>query len=302
MHYLNSLLYWVPMLTFASIGSDLSASNHLIPVFMILVVSYVVWLVIVHFIERVVRRTIRPSKFSTPAAEKQREDTVITILKTALKVLLIVSAGLMVLGEFGVNIGPLLAGAGVAGVALGFGAQSMVKDVLAGLFIIAEDQYRVGDVVEINKEIAGVVEHLSLRVTVMRDLDGVVHHISNGNIQISSNMTNEYANVNLNIGVGYDTDLEKLEEVIEKVGDDIFADDAWKGVVIEPARLLRVDQFADSAIIIKIICKTAPIRQWEVKGEILKRLKIAFDKEGISIPFPQRVIHQAPGAKTVAHK
>jgi moderate conductance mechanosensitive channel len=257
----------------------------------ILAIAYIGQMVAQKFIERVVRRSVISGKFKTKKDEIQREDTLISILKTATYVAIWVIAGLSILGTFDINIAPLLAGAGVVGVALGFGAQSVVRDILAGLFILLENQYRVGDVLQVNQTVAGVVEKITLRVTVMRDLDGKVHYVPNGVIEIATNLTMEYAQVDLNIGVSYSSDLDKVEAVINKVGESIFADKAWRGVVLEPATMLRVDKFADSAITVKIVCKTAPIRQWEVKSEILRRLKKEFDKEGIEIPFPQRVIH-----------
>ena len=161
------------------------------------------------------------------------------------------------------------------------------------MFILVENQYRVGDVVQINRDVAGVVEYLSLRMTILRDLEGRVHYVPNGTIELATNMTMEYSQVDLNVGVGYGTDIDHVEKIIARVGKDIFEDEDWKGVALEPAHMLRVEEFADSAIIVKIICKTAPIRQWDVKGELLRRLKKAFDKEGIEIPFPQRVMHTA---------
>lgn len=277
--------------------------GHLLQVVLIVVGVFIVERLFRLVIGRVVRRTVRATRYKTTKDEKQREDTIISILSTASKVVLFTLAVFMLLSEFGIDIGPLLAGAGIAGVALGFGAQSMVKDYLAGIFIVAENQYRVGDVLQVNQTVAGVVERISLRATVLRDLDGVVHYVPNGFIDIATNMTMEFANVDLNIGVAYDTDIDHLEQVINRVGEEIFADEDWQGVVLEAPHMLRVDKFADSAIMVKVVCKTAPIRQWEVKSLILRRLKKAFDKEGIVIPFPQRVIHQAAAdaPKTAKH-
>jgi len=241
-----------------------------------------------------IRRSIRSKHFNTAKDEQQREDTIISILRTAMRALIWLIAGLMLLSEFGVNIGPLLAGAGVLGVALGFGAQTMVKDYLAGIFIIAENQYRVGDVLQINQTVAGIVEHVSLRSTVIRDLNGMVHYVPNGFIDIATNMTMEYANVDLNVRVSYDTDLEKLEQVINDAGKTMYEDEAWKGIALEAPHMLRVEEFAESAMVVKVVCKTAPIRQWEVKSEVLRRLKIAFDKHDIKIAYPQMIVQQAP--------
>jgi moderate conductance mechanosensitive channel len=265
--------------------------ENLVPVIVILAVAYLIRKFAMVGVSRLVRRTIKGHKFKTKKAEEQREETLIRILGAGIRIGIWVVTGLMLLGQVGLDIGPLLAGAGVAGVALGFGAQSMVKDLLAGIFIIMENQYRVDDVVQVNQSVSGVVEEITLRKTVLRDLDGMVHHIPNGNIDVATNMTMDYASVNLDIGVGYSTDIEKLEKLINNVGHQLASDSAWKDKIMEAPQFLRVNDFADSAIIVKILGKTIPIKQWEVTGELRKRLKIAFDKEGIEIPFPQRVIH-----------
>lgn len=265
----------------------------LISVLVIILVAYAVQRIAMFGVGRAVRRTVRASHFKTKKDEAQREDTLISILAAAVRVGVWIVAFFMILGELGVEVGPLLAGAGVLGVALGFGAQSLVKDYLAGIFVIAENQYRVGDVLQVNQDVSGLVERVTLRATVLRDLDGVVHYIPNGVIEIASNMSMEYANMNINVGVAYNTDIDKLEKVINKVGEELFEDSDWKDAVLEPPYMLRVDEFADSAINVKILCKTAPIRQWDVKGEYMRRLKKAFEKANIEIPFPQRVIHDA---------
>lgn len=247
-------------------------------------------------LRKLIRKAIKPENFKSQKEEKQREDTLYSTLNAAVRVIIWVMAVLILMAQYGINIGPLLAGAGIAGVALGFGAQSMVNDFLSGFFILVENHYRVGDVVEINQTVSGVVQLVTLRETVLRDLDGMVHHIPNGDITISTNMTMEYAGVNLDVGVGYDTDLEKLEKVINEVGSKLSEEEEWRDKIFEAPQFLRVDDFGDSAIVIKITGKTAPIKQWEVTGELRKRLKIAFDKNGIEIPFPQRVVHQAPNS------
>lgn len=267
-------------------------------IILVVVLAYFFSLMSRRVVTRVIRRTIRPQDFKSKRDEQQREDTLISILTTAAHVTIWTAAVLTVLSMIGVNIGPLLAGAGIAGVALGFGAQTMVKDFLAGLFILGENQYRVGDVLQVNQTVSGVVEKISLRMTKLRDLDGNVHYIPNGEITIATNMTMEYAQVVVDVGVSYDSDIDKVEAVIDTVGESIYEDEAWRGIVLEAPYMLRVDSFDDSAITVRIVGKTAPIRQWEVKSEILRRLKKAFDKEGIEIPFPQRVLHTAEPKKS----
>lgn len=266
-------------------------NNHWLNIALILLVAYLFRKFAMIIVWRVVARAVRPDKYKTEIDEKQRQETLNSIISTTLRVGVWIVAALLILSEIGVNIAPLVAGAGVAGVALGFGAQSMVKDFLAGVFIIVENQYRVGDVVQINQGVAGIVEHLSLRETVLRDIDGMLHHVPNGYIEIATNMTMEYANVNLDIGINYDSDIDKVENIINQVGLDMANDQSWKSSILEAPAFVRIEKFDDSAIIVKIMGKTAPMQQWAITGELRKRLKKAFDKAGIVIPFPQRVIH-----------
>lgn len=258
---------------------------------LILVVSYLINRLAQKGVERFIRRVIKRSHFKSSRDEQQREDTLISILHTGLGVAIWTIAGLLILDAAGVDIVPLLAGAGVVGVALAFGAQSLVKDFLASLFILSENQYRVGDVLQINQGVSGLVEKITLRLTVLRDLDGRVHYIPNGNIELATNMTMEFAQVAMNINVSYDADLDKVESVINEVGKAIYNNEKWSGVVLEAPHMLRVDSFGDSSISVKVVCKTAPIRQWDVKSEILREIKKAFAAEKVEIPLPQRVIH-----------
>lgn len=244
------------------------------------------------FIEKGIRRAIKPGRNLTPAAEKMREDTLIRVFGTTFNITLVTMASLMILSEIGLDIGPLLAGAGIAGVAIGFGGQYLIKDFITGFFVIFENQYRVGDVVCIEDR-CGVVEDINLRITVLRDLDGTVHHIPNGEIRVASNLSKNSANVNLDVGVAYSSNLDHVIKVVNKVGADLAKDKNWNDKITDPPQFLRVNEFADSAIVIKIKGETVPLEQWGVTGELRKRLKEAFDKEKIEIPFPQRVIHQA---------
>jgi len=247
-------------------------------------------------VRKAIKKTARPELFNSKRDEELREETIIRILNATTKVVIWTFAVLLILAQLNINLGPLIAGAGIAGVALGFGAQSLVKDVINGMFILLENQYRVGDVVELNKEVSGTVEKFTLRSTTLRDLDGMQHTVPNGEILLATNMTMDYANVNLNIGVGYNTDIEKLEKIINDVGRALTADSDWSDKIIEAPKFVRINDFQDSAIEIKIVGKTEPVQQWGVTGELRKRLKIAFDKNGIDIPYPQRVIHQSKDA------
>ena len=243
------------------------------------------------FIDKSVRELVKPD-MAVPdyrEAERKREDTLIRIFDNILRITIILVLILTILPQLGINITGLLAGAGIVGIALGLGARSLIQDFLAGIFIILENVYRIGDVVCLDGT-CGAVENITLRKTVLRDLDGVQHHISNGSIKKASNLSKDFARVNLNIGIAYDTNLEKVIEVVNKVGSELAEDSEWKDDILKAPQFVRVDDFGESAMIIKIVGDTKPLKQWAVAGELRKRLKIAFDKENIEIPFPQIVV------------
>lgn len=264
--------------------------DHGIRILIIFVVAFILRKFSYVLIEKTIRRAVKSNKFLSAEAERKREDTLIGIFNQTLGIVILVFAGLMMLSEFGVDIAPLIAGAGILGLAFGFGGQYLIKDLIAGLFIILENQYRIGDVVCFG-DTCGLVENINIRTTILRDLDGTMHHVPNGEIKIASNLSKGYSRVNLDIGVSYNTNLEHLIKTVNKVGSDLAKDPAWKDSIIKPPQFLRVNDFADSAIMIKILGDTKPLKQWDITGELRKKLKIAFDKEGIEIPFPQRVVH-----------
>ena len=266
--------------------------NHGLKIIIIAVGAWLLNKIISRIIIRAVRIAVVPDSNMSEEAEKKREDTLIRIFTGATRILLLLIAILMILQEIGLEIGPILAGAGIVGLALGFGGQYLIRDIITGLFVILENQYRIGDVVNIDTT-GGLVEDISLRKTTLRDLNGTVHHIPHGEIKRVSNLSKKYARVNLDVGISYSSDLEHVIKVINKTGNELAEDPCFKDVIISPPQFLRVDDFADSAIIVKILGDTKPLKQWEVTGELRKRIKIAFDEEGIEIPFPQRVIHHA---------
>jgi small conductance mechanosensitive channel len=260
----------------------------------IILIAAAAWLlnkIVCRIIIKAVKVAVVADSDQPPEAEKQREDTLIRIFIGATGIAIMAMAILMILQEAGIEIGPILAGAGIVGLALGFGGQYLIRDIISGLFIILENQYRIGDVVNINST-GGLVEDITLRMTTLRDLNGTVHHIPHGEVKIVSNLSKKFARVNLNIGVAYNSNLEQVINVINRIGSELASDPAYKDLILSPPRFLRVDDFADSAIIVKISGDTKPLKQWEITGELRKRIKIAFDKEGIEIPFPQRVVHQ----------
>jgi moderate conductance mechanosensitive channel len=220
----------------------------------------------------------------------KRSDTLVSVVVTTLQIAIIFISFLMILSEIGTNITAILTGAGVLGIAIGFGAQSLVKDVIAGLFIIMENQYRKGDVVRI-ADISGLVEDINLRRTILRDMDGINHVVPNGETRVTSNFTKLWSRVNLNISVSYGTDLDRAMEVINKVGKELAEDPKWAPDILTPPKVLRVDNLGSSGIDIKILGETKPIRQWDVMGELRLRLKRAFDKEGIEIPWPHTKVY-----------
>jgi GH15 family glucan-1,4-alpha-glucosidase/small-conductance mechanosensitive channel len=235
-------------------------------------------------IKRAVRLAVPPDKSLSREAEIKRENTLIRIFTGALTVVVVTITVLMILEEAGVKIGPILAGAGIVGVAVGFGSQYLVRDLITGLFLILENQYRIGDVVNLNGT-SGAVEDISLRKTTLRDLDGTVHHIPNGEITRVSNLSKVFSRVNLNMGVSYSTNLEHVISVINRTGKELAEDPYFKDLIITPPQFLRVDDFADSSVVVKILGDTQPLKQWEVTGELRKRLKIAFDSEGLKYHF-----------------
>ena len=267
-------------------------SSHGIKIVIIAIAAWVLHKIIRRIIIRAVRITVvADSNLIEEEAEKKREDTLIRIFTGATRIVIIIITGMMILQEGGIEIGPMLAGAGIAGLAFGFGGQYLIRDIITGLFILLENQYRIGDVVNIDGT-GGSVEDISLRQTTLRDMNGTVHHIAHGDIKRVSNLSMNFARINLDIGIAYNSNLEHVIRIINQTGNELAEDPAYKDFIIKPPQFLRVNDFADSAIIIKILGETKPLKQWEITGELRKRIKIEFDREGIEIPFPQVTIHQ----------
>lgn len=220
-----------------------------------------------------------------------RAETLWSMLRRLLIIGLVATLLLMLLATWGVSIAPLLAVGSAVGVALGFGAQSLVKDVIAGFFILAEDQYRIGDVVRI-AGVAGVVEDIRPRVTVLRDLDGNVHYVPNGSIEVASNLTQVYAQVVIDVGVAYKEDVDDALAVLDDELKRMAAEPEWAEVIIEQPQVLGVDQLADSAVVLRGLVKVTAGDRWRVKREALRRIKKRFDAEGIEIPFPHLTIYK----------
>ncbi len=220
---------------------------------------------------------------------KQRATTLGTILQSVATAVIYGFAILISLGEFDISVGPLIAGAGVAGIALGFGAQSIVKDFLSGIFIIIEDQYGVGDVVDLG-EATGVVEEISMRTTRIRDVEGTVWFFPNGEIARVANKSQIWARTVLDVEVAYDTDIPNASRVIKEVADSVWRDQLEHATILEEPEIWGVQSLGESSIAIRLVLKVEPGEQWATAREVRGRLKAAFDREGIEIPFPQRVV------------
>jgi small conductance mechanosensitive channel len=243
-----------------------------------------------HAMAPIIGIAIREQMAGEPEIEvKKRIQTLSSVTYRTLLFVVLAIVVVTILPEFGINAAALIAGLGLFGLAVGFGAQNLVKDIINGMFILVENQYGVGDVVTI-ASITGVVEDLNLRRTILRDLDGTVHSVGHGQVDITSNWTKSYSRVNLNVGVAYNSNLDEVIQVINRVGKELADDSEYSGKITDPPHVLRVDNFGESSIELKIIGETAPIEQWGVMGELRLRLKKAFDEEGITLPFPQYVL------------
>ncbi len=223
------------------------------------------------------------------AEAKKRAHTLGNILRHALLITISFIAILMILGELGIQLGPLLATAGIGALAIGFGAQSLVKDVINGFFIILENQYRIGDAIEVTG-VSGLVESVSLRKTVLRDLEGKVHTIPNGEIKIVSNLSKEWSRSVLDVGISYREDVDRVLDLLTQIGKELEADEPFKSAILGPLQILGVERFGESELVIRMMVKTAPLKQWEVGRELRRKIKKRFDEKGIQTPMPQRVL------------
>src|SRR5829696_2256366 len=218
-----------------------------------------------------------------------RAQTLAQVLRSVATIGIWTIALVMVLGELGVYLGPLIAGAGIAGVAIGFGAQSLVKDFLSGMFMLIEDQYGVGDIIDAG-EASGTVEEVSLRTTRLRDVNGTVWHIPNGTIARVGNKSQQWARALLDVSVAYGTDIDEAQEVIKRVADRLWADEAWSGKILAEPEVWGIEQLGPDAIVIRVVVKTRPAAQFGVMRELRRRLADSFYREGIEMPFPQRSV------------
>ena len=243
---------------------------------------------------RRIEKSLGEPEAGTLTLQEQRARTLVGLFRSIGRVIIGILLVFMILGALGVNLGPLLAGAGVVGLAISFGAQSLVKDVISGLFILVENQFGVGDVVRI-EGVSGTVERMTLRVVVLRDVHGVVHIVPNGEIKKVSNLTRTWSRVVLDVGVAYKEDPDRVIGVMREVGSELWEDPEWRPLLLEPVEVPGIESFGDSAVNVRMMAKTLPLKQWDVARELRRRLKIRFDREAIEIPFPHQTVYWGAG-------
>jgi len=257
------------------------ATGSLVTIILLIIVTTVVWEMTSAIIER---------SLSSGTTVSARARTLLPLLRMALLVVLVTMVVMVSLSELGLNIGPLLAGAGVVGLAIGFGAQTLVKDIITGIFILIEDHISVGDVVKVDTH-AGVVEKLTLRTIQLRDVAGTVHVLPFSAVTTLENMTKDFSRYVFNVGIAYREDTDHVVTVLRQLGDELMQDEAYKNLILEPLEIMGVDSFGDNAVVIKARITTVPIKQWAVGREFNRRMKKRFDELGIEIPFPHRTIY-----------
>jgi small-conductance mechanosensitive channel len=243
---------------------------------------------------RRIEQSVGENAAGTIVVQEQRVRTLVSLVRSVGIVVILLITTFMVLNAIGVDIGPLLAGAGVIGLAISFGSQSLVKDIISGLFILFENQFGVGDVIRV-KDLSGRVEKMTLRIVVMRDVHGVVHIVPNGEITSVSNLTRAFSRAVMEIGVAYKEDVDRVIEVMRDVGRGMWEDPEWRPLLTEEIAVPGIESFGDSAVNIRVMATTVPLKQWDVAREIRRRIKKRFDAEGIEIPFPHRTLYWGDG-------
>jgi len=254
----------------------------------IIVGAVIIVIIIVKLVSRRLRRLFEKKISDEKLYIKKRTYTFTSVLSNLIVVVSIVTGALIIADMAGISITPLLAGAGVAGIIIGLGAQSLIKDLINGMFILFEQWFQVNDIVKVG-DITGTVERLNLRTTVLRDLEGNVHYIPNGEISMLSNMTQLWARALVEIGVHYDENVDNVVSTLEEVFDEIVKDKKYKKVILERPSILGdggINELGDSAVTFKIICKVKPGEQWTISRQLRKRIKEKFDLKGIEIPYP----------------
>jgi small conductance mechanosensitive channel len=252
--------------------------------------------VMAHYALEAVLRTVERSseKDGIVTSQEQRTRTLVSLLRSMGRVVIWVVTLFMVLGALGLQLGPLLAGAGVVGLAVSFGAQSLVKDVISGLFILMENQFGVGDVVRL-EGVSGAVESMTLRVVVLRDVHGVVHVVPNGEIKKVSNLTRGWARVVLDVVVAHKEDPDAVMAVMLDEGRRLYEDPRWRPLILEDPKVPGIESFGEHGVTIRVLVKTLPLKQWDVARELRRRLKVRFDQEKIDLPSPSQTMYWGEG-------
>ncbi|HEV3048976.1 MAG TPA: mechanosensitive ion channel domain-containing protein [Longimicrobium sp.] len=245
---------------------------------------------------RRIEQQLQASASGTLSAQEQRTRTLLSLLRSVGVVLIFVVLVFMILNALGVQLGPLLAGAGVLGLAVSFGAQSLVKDVISGLFMLFENQFGVGDVIRI-EGVSGTVEKMTLRVVVLRDVHGAVHIVPNGQITKVSNLTRSWSRAVLDVAVSHSQDPDRVIAVLREVGEELYADAEWKPLLVEEVQVPGIENLTDTAVTIRVMAKTLPLKQWDVARELRRRIKLRFDRDGIEIPHATQTMYWGQGQK-----
>jgi small conductance mechanosensitive channel len=251
-------------------------------------VAAVLWWVLRLVVRRIERSLGQPQPGSLNVSE-QRTRTLVGLLRSVGRVIIFVIFLFMLMSAVGLDLGPLLAGAGVVGLAISFGAQSLVKDVISGLFILIENQFGVGDVVRI-EGVSGAVERMTLRVVALRDVHGVVHIVPNGQITKVSNLTRTWARVVLDVSVAYREDTDRVVEAMRQVGAELWDDEDWRPLLVDAPEVPGIESFDSGSVTIRMTAKTLPLKQWDVARELRRRLKRSFERENIEIPVQQTLV------------
>lgn len=258
-------------------------------ILLVVVLALIATRLLTRAIRRFVHRVEAAAAAETHARVVQRAETIGLVLRSLVRAVIALIAGSTILGELGVDLGPLIAGAGIAGVALGFGAQSLVKDFLSGMFMLVEDQFGVGDVIDVG-EASGTVEAVSLRTTRLRSVDGTLWHVPNGEIHRVGNKSQDWSRALLDIEVSYATDLNQAQEIIKREADAMWHDDPLRDSILDEPEVWGVESLGAHGVAIRLVVKTLPSDQWKVMRVLRQRIKDAFDAEGIEIPFPQQTV------------
>lgn len=246
---------------------------------------------------RILKRIVRSHHFGTESDRKKRLQTLVSLADAIIQIAIWAIAAIMIVDELGINTGPLIASAGVVGIALGIGAQSLIKDFVNGMFIIAENQYRVGDVVQLNQEVDGTVQAITVRTTILRDLNGNVHHVPNGTITIATNKTFGLGRINEDITVEADTDLAKLEQIINKAGESMASDEELGSKIRKTPRFEQVNGFNERGVVVKVFGETTAGAQWKVRSRLFAELTKEFQKNKIKVVYMPGMIPPKPAKK-----